>query len=307
MKASTRRGYDYYLGLFRAWARQEGRSLARASVEASVIDYFDVLLARGRPATECEKTLAALVALSPGLSCLPFQRARRALKGYRKLVPPRSRYPLAESLAAALAVTLCAQNRRDVALLVVTSCYMYLRPGEARSIKVKDLADPSVCMPALNPWPSVILCPFEDLEPSKTLTYDDTISCGHPPWLGRLLVALKKGRPRGALLFGLKAEAVLPAWEAAWKALRLPRIELYQLRHAGASADLLARRRREAEVQARGRWRTAASLRRYAKPGQVQRFLSERDLDIQGYASWSFNNLEQVLDGRVRARPPPAP
>eukprot|EP00974_Lingulodinium_polyedra_P088554 8586919-Lingulodinium_polyedra.AAC.1 len=46
----------------------------------------------------------------------------------------------------------------------------------------------------------------------------------------------------------------------------------YQFRHAGASDNALAGRRPMLEIMARGRWSTLASVRRYAKPGAIQRF-----------------------------------
>eukprot|EP00972_Heterocapsa_arctica_P038827 5721550-Heterocapsa_arctica.AAC.1 len=43
---------------------------------------------------------------------------------------------------------------------------------------------------------------------------------------------------------------------------------MYQMRHGGASEDLLSHSRPQDDVKRRGRWSTDSSLRRYAKPAQ---------------------------------------
>eukprot|EP00972_Heterocapsa_arctica_P001401 205311-Heterocapsa_arctica.AAC.1 len=48
---------------------------------------------------------------------------------------------------------------------------------------------------------------------------------------------------------------------------------MYQMRHGGASEEPLSLTRAQEEVKLRGRLRTDSSLRRYAKPAQVQRLL----------------------------------
>eukprot|EP00973_Karenia_brevis_P042613 5898224-Karenia_brevis.AAC.1 len=46
---------------------------------------------------------------------------------------------------------------------------------------------------------------------------------------------------------------------------------VYQLRHTGASADALAQRRTMQDIMSRGRWASVRSVKRYAKPGGIQR------------------------------------
>ncbi len=64
-------------------------------------------------------------------------------------------------------------------------------------------------------------------------------------------------------------------FKQACSLMGLPRdICLYQLRHGGASEDFLSRDRDSMEVKARGRWTTDMSLRRYAKPAQLQHLIA---------------------------------
>eukprot|EP00969_Alexandrium_andersonii_P122485 5414939-Alexandrium_andersonii.AAC.1 len=48
---------------------------------------------------------------------------------------------------------------------------------------------------------------------------------------------------------------------------------LYMARHGGVARDPLAKFRSWPEAKARGRWAADAPLRRYAKPGIVNRYL----------------------------------
>ena len=43
----------------------------------------------------------------------------------------------------------------------------------------------------------------------------------------------------------------------------------YDFRHAGASHDMLERRRSELEIKGRGRWKTDSSLRRCGEPARA--------------------------------------
>ena len=195
-----------------------------------------------------------------------------------------------------------------MALLVTTSCFAYLRPGEARDILVGDLVRPSRPSDSSLRCASLILLPIERQHLSKTNTFNDTVLLDHPVWLGDVLLALATGRPAHSLLFDLKGPVVVTVWKEVVRRVGLPSTTvLYQLRHAGASGDLLSRRWKEAEIQSGGRLSTAASLRRYAKPGQVQKFLLQQSLATQGYAQWCFDKWEGLVKGSVPARAPPYP
>eukprot|EP00973_Karenia_brevis_P031329 4323606-Karenia_brevis.AAC.1 len=61
-------------------------------------------------------------------------------------------------------------------------------------------------------------------------------------------------------------------WNLVITKLRL-HTHIYQLRHTGPSADALAGGRQVKHIMARGRWSTVQSVRRYSKPGGIQRAL----------------------------------
>ena len=81
----------------------------------------------------------------------------------------------------------------------------------------------------------------------------------------------------------------------------------YVLKHTGASADAWAKRRDLTAIQARGRWKTPTSVRRYAKGGRVAHQLSLCTAPLVKYGERSAKSLEQVLCGRLAPFRPPAP
>mmetsp|Transcript_54495 Transcript_54495/g.177135 ORF Transcript_54495/g.177135 Transcript_54495/m.177135 type:complete len:160 (-) Transcript_54495:8-487(-) len=88
------------------------------------------------------------------------------------------------------------------------------------------------------------------MERSKTGVSDDAIVLDRPDWLGPFLMELKRGRAPLAPLFNLDLASGIKLWDIACRKLRV-KAHRYQLRHAWASSDMLARRRTEGEIMAR--------------------------------------------------------
>lgn len=141
---------------------------------------------------------------------------------------------------------------------------------------------------------------------SKTGTIDDTFVLDSTPWLGEVLAARMMHRPRKSLLFSVPAGRLNALLQAMLRDLALPPLCLYQLRHGGASADLLARARSAAEVKARGRWRSDSSLRRYGKPAATQRLLAKLTPAQRTYGQRCFDRMAQVLRNEVAPVAPPS-
>ena len=56
-------------------------------------------------------------------------------------------------------------------------------------------------------------------------------------------------------------------------------VELYSLRHGGASDDFLTKRRTLPEIKHRGRWRADSSVRRYTKSARALKELEKMPKD----------------------------
>ena len=79
----------------------------------------------------------------------------------------------------------------------------------------------------------------------------------------------------------------------------------YAMRHGGVSHDLMAKIRSVADAMRRGRWRSDASLRRYAKETRILAELRKVDPRVLTLGALIEQQLPGLLAGTVL--PPPVP
>ena len=129
------------------------------------------------------------------------------------------------------------------------------------------------------------------------------------PALERMLASRfgKGWRPRllkgGAneKLFALDSREVCRLWNLALKGLGYDAVgvvSMYQLRHAGASADTLSALRTLEEVRRRGRWKSWTSVRRYEKGARVTELLHRLSQAALAHALRCGVHVGAVLAGR---------
>ena len=193
-----------------------------------------------------------------------------------------------------------------MALMILTMEAAYLRPGEAQLLRVQDLLPPTGgANPGLQLY-GLMLGPSDRGLPTKAQVFDDTVVLDHPSWLAPLLAGLTHGRVAGASLFAVDHEALKREWKACQELLGLHGTALYQLRHGGASEDALSRRRLVPEIMSRGRWAALTSVRRYTKPGLVQKVMRDLTTPNREYVLWCSANLQAVMEGTLVPPLPPA-
>ena len=257
-----------------------GETVAEDAEEfvVQMLKHLDFLLADGSPLGDAEKTVAAARNARPALADEDMKRIRKALAGYRKAKPPRSRPPLAPEIMAGIVNIGLARGLRDEALQVLTQFSTYGRPSEVRDLrKGLGLIPPVRCQeaPALG-LHVVSFAPQEDdpeafQSTTKTGVIDDCVILDNPVWLGPVLEDYSSHVAWGDQIFSTTARENVEAFTDAGNLLGLPELCQYQLRHGGASNDLLTKLRSEEGVRGRGRWKGYSSVRRYGKPAQVQR------------------------------------
>ena len=162
-------------------------------------------------------------------------RSRRALRGWRKEVPPKSRLPLPRVVAFGIAMRMLSLQLRAMALLVLVSFDVYLRPGEGLTLKGKKLVRPVRGSGKQFQNYVVVVRDEDDKVPDKTGVCNNSLPLDHPSttrWLGQALEKFKTGkrerspfqRQRGQVsqsrrssrrLAGLARAAHLPA--EAWR------------------------------------------------------------------------------------------
>ena len=271
-----------------------------------MLRYMDFLLEAGHPAHKATTALAAIRDAEAFASDWTFPRAKKALRGYNKQRPPKSRAPLAAELMAFIASGMVMAGQREMAIMVATLFFTYCRPGELRTLRVKQLLKPVRRTGALSHW-TLTLAPEEESglavqTLTKTGVMDDAVVLDNPPWLGPMLGRLALGRRREDLLFTVDARRMVRLFKELGAAAGLPPICLYQLRHGGASEELLTGARSAESIKSRGRWRTETSLRRYAKPAQVQKLVGQLHPHLVEKVRLARLHLQGILDGTV---PPP--
>ena len=272
--------------------------LALDTLQSTMVQFFNHLVEEQEAAVEASTSLAAIVFFRPSVSARDFTRVHRILRGMKRRHPDRSRLPLGDEVVAGLVAAMWAQGNRHAALAAYLCTVGYFRPGELCNILVGHVAPPAGGpQVGLQAW-SITVCPEEDQRTSKTGATDDTILLDQPHWIGPLLQPLTRGRPLNERLFGMTLPQFTRQFHEGCRALKL-NAHPYQLRHSGASSDLIANRRSPQEAASRGRWRTLRSLQRYTKTGGLQRALHRIAPPIRRFCQESLERLEQILNGQV--------
>ncbi|CAK0796211.1 unnamed protein product, partial [Prorocentrum cordatum] len=298
--AATRANYRPLCDAFLDFCQTKGRVPADVNeLQIRLLEALDHLLGADGTKGDADTLVAAVKDHFPfavGSGTLP--RVTRALRGFGKKRPPRSRAPAPKELMAAAVSMLLALGLYDQALQVAVLFYTYIRPGALRQLTVGQLLPPARRSGPLSHW-SIILAPTETVGAprvlTKTGTSDETVLLDEPAWLGPVLQAHARGKPPTAPLFTTGGPGMAAAFGRAVAALGVPGVCLYQLRHGGASDDLLTQRRPADAVKARGHWKSESSLRRYAKPGAIHQLLNAMPAENRAFGVQQMNLLERLL------------
>ncbi|CAK0852660.1 unnamed protein product [Prorocentrum cordatum] len=258
---------------FESWVSARGLKLTSAKlVDCALVDYLNQLWIDGADIGEATGTYAAWVKLRPSFSKKgpdKLVRTMKALQGFNRLDPGRTRPPLPLAFAALIAVELVGMGLGGMALAVMLMFSAYLRPIELLSLQLSDVLVPTQG----SPYYAIHLHRAERGQPSKVGLYDETLLLDSSalPFLGYLLDA-HRAAAAGPALFDFDYRSFNESFRTAARTAGLAAIkpDLYQLRHGGPSHDILNRLRSKAEVKDRGRWRDDRSVRRYEAHGRLQ-------------------------------------
>jgi len=315
--ASIRSGTRaYYLDHWREFQRfAQRQSLATRSVlevDAALALLLEETFFEGENVGVGEKLFASVLFFRHQCSkeaggAMPS--SRRALRGWRKLAPPHSRLPLAYEVIALFVNFLLAVGLREVALVVLLSVELYLRPGEAFTLRAIDLVPPFRRRVAHEFW-ALTLHAAESGVASKTSEFDESLRLDLPrqaelgPALDKMLVdrwgqrwRLTKAASGGAPLFTVTAADVTKGLAKAAAKFGL-KAHPYQLRHGGASHDFATGARGLEAIRRRGRWQSWHSLRRYEKGARTTEMLHQLRSKDQALASRCADCLPALVAER---------
>ena len=173
-----------------------------------------------------------------------------------------------------------------MAICLVVSFFAYLRPCEARALLVRHLVPPPAAGDP-NPCWALLLHDADLGVAGKTGLWDETVILDTTAALNPFFTMIRNHRNGDEYLFNFRWDTYTRQFNDFAVHLGLQPLQptMYGLRHGGASDDLRAGRRTALGVQLRGRWRTAASLRRYAKAARLQTQLAKVPAEVQQYGT----------------------
>ena len=179
-----------------------------------MLEYLDHLFANGYSPEVGQRFLAAWRAIYTRYSrhgdrSLP--RVARALKGWSRVMPSVSRWPIPWPLVAAAMIVLWKRKERIAAMEMALSYIAYLRPAELHGLAVRNLVPPP--RPG-QPGPmgrySLVVRDSAQMVATKTGQMDESVILDRPDllWMDRLWEALARGRPADTPLVPLSQEAL---------------------------------------------------------------------------------------------------
>ena len=312
VQAKTEKYYDkIFQELMRYCEAEDLPILTANELDRAATEFLDFAYEEGKRADYAEKLVASIQYYCPQLASSPkhaLGRTRRAMKGFAKLAPHRSRVPLPWEWAAGIATIMVKEGSFEEALVLLLQFDSYARPSALLRLRGSDLIAP-VAATGLDRW-ALVLAPQEREVATKTGTYDETVAIGNfDVDLTQLLAQKKRTTANGDLVFKTDAVKYRKAFSKAAKRLGLEQwcLTTYQARHGGATRDILLQRREMEEVRKRGHWKTYSSVRRYEKSGRVQRVLGETAPQVLTWCQEAAEKLPSTLRGSRGVGAPPAP
>ena len=315
------RAYQQIFNEFLRWLGPVGDLLCyAASVDIKTAEYLEELYLDGEGLAYAQRVVAAVLFFVPVLGKgargqLP--RAVQALKGFRRLDPPKARLPFPWEVVAMLANGLVLRGLAPMALALLLMFELYLRPGETFGILTGGLVPPVRRQGGRSQY-DIVLFPFEEQQPSKTQEFDHALSLDltRHAELGPALDAMVTKRSgsgwrqpaqrEGAQkekLFNFAQAELLKKIKQISKELgaEVGVVHLYRVRHAGASHDFVTKERSLEEVRRRGRWRTHQSVRRYEKGARTGQLLHHLSAGVRTHALACGDSVYEVIAGKRSA------
>jgi len=266
--------------------------------DALLVTFFNQKYLEGEGSHYGDYTMATLMDHLPSYSRyghMKLPRAWRSLRGWRKLVPARSRlaYPLAVWLAMSWRMVVRGQLQMAVFNLLQVSTYH--RPGTLLKLRKLGLVRPTAGVTGT--W-SIVTSLTETSDVSKVGTKDDSLLLDSE-WLqfiNPILEALARGRKKDRV-WTFDYSQYLAVFQACAEDLCL-KIVPYQARHSGPSIDRARNARDQDEVRKRGGWMTKTSVNRYEKAGRLAATWQKLDPSIQQCCRIVERYIEDIILGQ---------
>eukprot|EP00435_Cladocopium_sp_Y103_P072928 s29_g41.t2 len=264
INASTSRQYQAELDQFLMFAKPRQLDFSRQEdVDFALVKHMNNLYFAGYQSYRADRLMAAFLHRYPQYGrngSLSLPRSWRAIKGFRKLTPGRSRKALPLAVWAAFACEMRRLSHLRMAIFLLLSVCTYARPSELLRARVFSLVRPAAGV--TQTW-SLLLSPEEKESRSKTGEFDTSVMLDSPwlvEWIHPILDCLKRSHPESAL-WDFDYSAYNRIFREVAQTFNLE-VTPYQTRHSGPSIDRARNYRSQQEVQKRGQWRAQKSVMR---------------------------------------------
>ena len=299
----TRRRYRSEVEAFVRFCDQSQLPLVTsAEVDVGVVAYLNSLYLTGEPLYKAERMFAGLLHLDSSFSRAGgrhLPRAARALRGFRRQAPGRSRVPHPLVTWLGIAVDLTARRHLAAADATLLMVQAYLRPGELLRLRPSSFIRPTA---GAQSW-SLLLHQSEHGEVSKTGARDESLllDSAWATWMQPFWATLAVAAP------GRQHLPVWPFDSHGYSTVlnqTLVRLGLslvpYQARHSGPSHDRAHGLRSQLEVMKRGRWQSLKSVVRYEKGALLSKTFNDYPAATQAWLSARASECEDIM---LRGRP----
>ena len=286
---ATQQTYLKSARVFQQWMdKQQLFPATHGEVILRLLEFLDEMFFEGLSHQDGSRMWAAVHFLLPGLDGHQLtSRVQRALKGWSRRAPTSSRFPLPRALVMALAAHAVLQNRVLEALAFILGFLTYLRPGALVGLSAASLIPPTPLLGRAT-W-GIVVSPTEEGKPTKTGEWDQSLLLDNPDfdWLDGPLRELFEGRdPRGSL-WPFDMATYGKAFHTSLTELGIDSsgMSVYQLRHSGASHELLCGIRTYEGVKQRGGWHSDSSMQRYAKVARAQQLANALPVGVLAFGA----------------------
>ena len=278
------------------------------AIDAELVSYMQKLYEEGHQPSRGECLLAGVLFLWPAFGKLgtrTLPRAWKALRGWRRRCPARSRCPHSLPIWAGIAVQLWREGLYGFAIYLMMMVATYTRPSELLSVQRRDLQKPLTNV-SLH-W-QLLLFPEERPERSKVYAANDSIElqAEWAPWLPAVASTLAKGGQKERI-FPFSYGEFCSAFRKAVESLQLPTMVPYQARHSGPSIDAARNLRDRASIKARGRWTADKSVLRYEQRARLVASFNKLPHSLQDYSKECEQKLPDLFLGKLLVDAQPLP
>lgn len=277
--------------------------MVASQLDSLVHEYLEEKYRDGEDLSVASYITAAVMFHVPRCKAMQgLPKSQQALKGWRRLCPPRSRMPVPYEVVCLIAQHAVRMKKLEIGLVLLFIFQLYLRPGEAFRVRVQDIVKPVKKAGKAYQHYSVTLNPTEVGVPSKTMQWDEMLALDlqYQKFMGPALFKILDlaSRRKDELAFRVSLGEVNTFLQESWTTLKLTKLgepHLYRLRHGGASHEASEHLRPLPAIQVRGRWETLKSVKNYEKGSRLPQLFSMLEKNVQDKAIQARKGIDKLF------------